>query len=220
MIILDHALLARANKYRYIVLCLIGLFIVQAIISTAFAKDLGIIAHVYPIAEQNLLTVIRQRMQSLKNSGELEGLQQQWIEQSQQLARRLARVAGISLASETKRWLFDPSITLARDIRDTQGHVIAHKGAVNPLDAVSLSQPLLFFDGDDVDQQAWVKAYIEQTPSTLILIGGDVFDNENYFGQTVYFDQWGRLSMHFNIKQMPATVEQQALALAITEWVL
>lgn len=188
---------------------------------SVLAKDLGVHGHVTAIAEQDLLIVIQQRLHSLEESGELKILQQQWLDRSEQKARRPDRVSTVTTATQDKQWYFDPSFTLDRDIHNAQGIIIAAQGTViNPLETINLSQALLFFDGDDVKQLAWVKQQQEHTPATLILVNGNVPDTSDRVGQIVYFDQDGRLSTYFNISQVPAIVKQDDLMLEITEVVL
>ena len=62
---------------------------------------------------------------------------------------------GIAPATEERSRLFDPAITVARDIRTADGVLIAAAGTrVNPLARVALARDLLFVDGrrDDRDR--------------------------------------------------------------------
>ena len=61
---------------------------------------------------------------------------------------RPSPVIGLSLASQSRTWLFDPSVILSDDIKDEAGHIVIPAGqVVNPLDTVTLAQALLFYNG-------------------------------------------------------------------------
>lgn len=105
------------------------------------------------------------------------------------------------------------------DLKDSRGEVIVKQGTViNPLDRVSLSSALIFFDGDDDAQVSWVAQELKQHKKVkLILTAGSVKDVANEFKQAIYFDLNGFLVAKFQIKHLPVTVVQSGKRLLINE---
>ena len=125
-------------------------------------------------------------------------------------------VAGIVRASEARRWQFDPTITLAADIRGAKGELIHAAGTrVNPLDSVGLRADLLFLDGDDPDQLAW--ALKQDANAKLILVKGAPLELMKARQRRFYFDQGGKLTERFGIRSVPARVRQQGRLLEVSE---
>ena len=64
-------------------------------------------------------------------------------------------IAGLRPTERPRTFYFDPSFTLDRNVVDATGAVLFPAGLrKNPLDVVSLSKHLLFFDARDVRQVA------------------------------------------------------------------
>ena len=106
------------------------------------------------------------------------------------------------------------------DIFDHDGRRIWAKGTrVNPLDTVPLRAALIFLDGDDPAQLEWAFA---QKPKTakLILTNGAPLKLMKARQRRFYFDQCGKLTVHFGIKALPAMVDQQDRMLRIREFAL
>src|SRR3546814_18419743 len=86
----------------------------------------------------------------MERSGETARLNEDLKRRTIARVSRPDPVAGIVRASEARRWQFDPTITLAADIRGAKGELIYAAGTkVNPLDSVGLRADPLFPDGDD-----------------------------------------------------------------------
>lgn len=188
--------------------------------TTTYAKDVGVMGDVYTIREMDLLTLIQSRVVSLQQSGQWQVIETDMQQRAMRYRDRPSPVPGLSKATETKSWLFDPSITLGRDVTAPDGSQIFRAGTrVNPLTRISLSKALIFFDGDDEAQVKWVMSQIkaQQRPPKLILVKGSLLQQETTFHQPVYFDQAGRLTKHFMIQHVPAIVSQQGLQLRIVE---
>jgi conjugal transfer pilus assembly protein TraW len=184
------------------------------------ANDLGVMGETYKIAEIDFLEYIQSQIEQKQKNGQWQILQEQVRNKITYLRDRPRRVEGLSRAQENKRWLFDPSIILDRNIFTKSGNLIATAGThVNPLVYISLSKTLIFFDGDDQEQVAWA---IEQNKkinnkSKLILINGSLIKIESKTKTRLYFDQEGRLTNRFGIKHVPALVRQEGLKLLINE---
>jgi conjugal transfer pilus assembly protein TraW len=83
---------------------------------------------------------------------------------------------------------------------------------------VSLSSTLIFFDGDDEEQVAWVAGEIKKHSKVkLILTQGSVKEVADAFKQAIYFDLNGFLVAKFQIKHVPVRVLQEGMHLRINE---
>src|SRR3546814_15727495 len=108
---------------------------------------------VFPVIERDRLEQSHARRTQMERSGETARLNEDLKRRTIARVNRPAPVAGIVRASEARRWQFDPTITLAADIRGAKGELIHAAGTrVNPLDSVGLRPALLFLVGDDHNQ--------------------------------------------------------------------
>ena len=188
--------------------------------SPVMARDYGQLGTVFPIIEPDLLRVIENRLRSLQASGQIDAANQMFAKRTEAKVRRPDPVSGISAASATKSWLFDPSVTIDHDIRDMKGNLVAKAGSkVNPLDYVLVKTPLVFINGDDEDELAWaVKHYPD--PAKIIMVRGAPLDAMTKFQRRFYFDQNGTLTRRFGIVHTPAAVVQAGKAMRVTETAL
>lgn len=189
--------------------------------SEASSADLGVHGQLFPIVEPDILAQITQRLQYLKTTGKLDKINTEFRDRVVRSATRPAAVAGIRKAVQTRTWLVDPSIVLDRDLADHRGVVFARAGTrVNPLEHLPLSKSLLFINGDDEQEVAFVRAKLstyEEGRLKVILVRGDFAQTSKAIGSAVYFDQGGALSTRWGIQGTPALVEQDGLALRVTE---
>ena len=193
--------------------------ILAATANPILARDYGQHGAVFPVVEEDLLSVIQQRLLALQASGAIDRANRRLAARTEARVRRPARVPGIAAATSTRRWTIDPTIIVARDLRDARGSVIVSAGSrVNPLDTVPLRQKLVFLDGDDPQQLAWARAHTTALSAKLILVGGSPFDLMKAEQRRFYFDQAGTLTRHFSIRAVPALVEQQGRLLRVTEF--
>lgn len=184
----------------------------------AAARDYGQQGTVWPVIEPDLLQQIHARLQHLETTGETARLNEELKRRTIARVNRPVPVAGITSASETRSWRFDPTITVERDLADDKGRIIIAAGTrVNPLDTVPLRSPLVFLDGDDPAQLAWAARRFGPTRAKLILVRGAPLELMKARQRRFYFDQGGSLVKHFGIRAVPATVEQQGRVLVITE---
>jgi len=181
------------------------------------ARDYGQQGTVWAIAEPDLLAQIHARLMSLEKSGETAKLNEELKRRTVARVNRPEPVAGLVAASATRRWRFDPTVTLERDIADDKGRVVIAAGTrVNPLDTVRLREPLVFLDGDDEAQLAWASRRFG-SKAKLILVRGAPLELMKARQRRLYFDQGGHLVKRFGIRAVPATVEQDGRALLVTE---
>jgi len=180
------------------------------------ARDLGVRGAVWPIAEPDLLAQIEARLGEMEASGYLARMRREVVNRARQRIESPGRVEGIAAARVHRTRLFDPSITLDRDIRAAGGTLIAARGArVNPLDAQPLTRDLLFIDGARPVEVAW--ALRHGRPARIVLVGGRPLDLMRSHGRPFHFDQGGRLSSRLGLRATPSVVAAEGPVLRITE---
>jgi conjugal transfer pilus assembly protein TraW len=184
--------------------------------------ELGSYGETFPIAEKNLLEVIRAKLQALFQTGKLEEHQKTILKKAKEQMNRPSPVRGIAKTTTPKSFAYDPSIVAPYDLKDAQGETFYRGGTkVNPLDTHSLNCPLLFVDGEDADQVFWAiqqyKAAQASYKPKIILVQGLPFDLSRKFNLPVYFDQFGALVKKLGITQVPAKVSQAGKTLVIDE---
>lgn len=185
------------------------------------ARDYGQHGAVWSIVEPDLLEQIHARLAHLEASGETARLNATLQRRTVAKVERPDPVPGLAPAATTRRWMFDPTITVSTDIRDAKGQVIITSGTrVNPLDTVQLRSPLVFLDGDDAASLDWAAATFGKRHPKLILVSGAPLKLMKARQMRVYFDQGGTLVRHFGIRAVPAVVEQKGRVLQITEQAL
>jgi len=177
----------------------------------SYSKDLGAFGKTYEIAEQDFLEFIKERLQKLAASGQLASLQAKLGAESRKKIDRPTPVKEITKATKNRSWVFDPTITPKQDIKDASDNAIIKAGTkVNPLNLVSLTKTLIFYDADDKEQVMWVQKIDKELrgKTKLILVNGSIFEQVKLFQKAIYFDQSGKITSHFSIKHVPATVAQ------------
>ncbi len=182
------------------------------------ARDYGQLGTVYPVMEPDFLSVIEQRLKAAEASGRIAAMQKKLVARTKARVMRPKPVAGIMRAVKARSWAYDPTITIAQDIRDDRGRVIATKGQkINPLDHVPLRQSLVFIDGDDPAQVAWALKATTALNAKLILTSGSPFQHMRTARRRFYFDQEGKLTGKFDIRAVPAVVEADGRVLKVSE---
>ena len=104
--------------------CLILLMISMGHVS---AKSFGVVGEVFPIAEKSFLTLIEERLASLKASGELESLNQRWVQTAAEHANRPTAL-DIARTNHSARHNYVPEMTLSQDITNEKGRILYSKG--------------------------------------------------------------------------------------------
>jgi conjugal transfer pilus assembly protein TraW len=209
----------KRRKRRY--LALISALLMAGGIATANrAEDLGTVGQTYAIAEPHLLNYIEKTLREKEKSGELANLEDQAKSRVIESIRNPKALAGIRPTQMARTFYFDPSITVEQNITDDKGNIIVPAGTTNnPLEVVSLSKHLLFFDGSDSEQVRHARALIDHYGGKVkpILVAGSYLDLMKAWQLSVYFDQQGALTGKFGITQVPALVSQEGLRLRIDE---
>jgi len=189
----------------------------------ACALDLGAIGPVYPIQEPHLLDFIATRLREKERSGELKKFEEDARARAVNAVRQPPPIAGIKVAETARTFYYDPTFTLGRNVLDNRGNVLFTAGArKNPLEVVSLSKHLLFFDARDNRQVQRARELIAFYSGRVkpILVGGSYLDLMKAWRIPVYYDQQGVLTRRLAIKQVPAIVSQEGRRLRIDELVL
>ena len=127
----------------------LGVPLLLALPASVQARDYGQRGAMFPVIERDLLEQIHTRLAQMEKSGETARLNQELKRRTIARVNRPDPVVGLIRAHESRSWPFDPTITLAADVRGAKGELIHAAGTrVNPLDSVKLRGDLLFFDGD------------------------------------------------------------------------
>ena len=199
-----------------------SLLITAVIASSAQAGHLGVIGPVYPIAEQNFLEFIRNRLLEKSRSGELQRLQDEARNRAVQSVLHPSVPSQPLRAVTARTFYFDPTFVLQHNIFDESGKVIFPAGTkANPLSITPLSRRLLFFDATDAQQVKGAKSLVDQYGVGVkpILVGGSYIELMKSWKQAVYFDQHSLLVRKLGITHVPALVSQDGLRLRIEEMV-
>ena len=192
--------------------------VVTTVLSTlpALAADLGVRGATWPIGEPDLLEQIEARLSAMQRSGEMARIEREARSRARSRLEEPGPVPGIAPAREARARLFDPAITVERDIRLPDGTLIAAAGArVNPLERMTFTRDLLFVDGRREAEIAWALAHAR--PAKIVLLAGRPLDLSRAHGRPFFFDQGGRLAARFGIAATPSLVEQAGSKLRITE---
>lgn len=184
------------------------------------AMDLGVIGPTYEISEPHLLQMIEQRLREKERSGELGRLEAGARERGIATVKNPPPVTGLRATDTVRTFYFDPSFSLDRNILGPQGELLFAAGTrKNPLEVVSLSKRLLFFDARDGRQVARARELIARYDGKVkpILTGGSYLDLMKAWRVPVYYDQQGTLTRRFGIRQVPALVSQEGMRLRVDE---
>jgi conjugal transfer pilus assembly protein TraW len=196
---------------------------VAAALPPARALDLGAIGPTYGIDEPHLLKEIERRLRAKERSGELARLMEEARTRGISAVRSPKPVDGIAATSKARTFFVDPTFTLDRNIVDSQGRLLFPAGTrKNPLDIVTLSKRLVFFDGRDARQVSRAQQVITTYGGRVkpILTGGSYLELMKAWRTPVFYDQGGVLTRRFGIRQVPAVVSQEGSRLRIDEVVV
>ena len=185
------------------------------------AKDLGVRGATWPVAEPDLLAQIESRLLEMERSGELARLETQARANARRKLEEPDPAPGIAPARERRSRLWDPAITVARDIRTADGTLIAAAGMrVSPLERMTLARDLVFVDGRRNAEIAWALAREEESgrPAKIVLLAGRPLDLMRRHRRPFFFDQGGRLAARLGLRFTPSVVAQDGALLRITEF--
>lgn len=165
----------------------------------------------------------------------LEAIQEKlkgWAEEGDKLARmeeeyRSRVVASINhpsglvipKAQHAASHYFDPTLITTEDIRGAEGELVIPAGqTINPLDQMPLTKSLLFIDGDDAAQVAWLQQRLTLEPRAVpVLVAGSWLELRQRIQRPVYFDQQGFMTGRLGIRAVPSRVYQEDRRIRIDE---
>ncbi len=188
--------------------------------ASASAGHLGTIGPVYAITEPDLMVEIDATLRQATADGRLARFE---TEARTRILRGIEDpppIAGITKATSRRTRFHDPSMVVRDTITDAADRIVVAAGTrVNPLDTVSLSKPLLFFDGRDDAQVTRARELLDRHRGALkpILTAGSWLALMRRWKQPVYFDQHGQITARLGITRVPALVTQEGRRLRIDE---
>lgn len=188
--------------------------------ASAHATDLGVLGPTYEIKEPHLLQMIEQRLREKEKSGELARIEEEARIRGTDAVRNPQPVASVHATLSARTFYFDPTFTLDRNIVGVKGELLFPAGTrKNPLEIVSLSRHLLFFDARDSRQVRRAHELLTHYQGKVkpILTGGSYLDLMKSWRVPVYYDQHGLLTRRLGITQVPALVSQEGQRLRIDE---
>lgn len=204
--------LSLIGRISVLKMSILGLSLVGGVPSQA--ENLGAWGETFAIEEEDLLERILSKLRGLQNNGKLERLSTEANRRVKNMILRPSPIQGISYAETQRKYVFDPSIVVTRDLFDAQGRIFAHKGdRFNPLDNVTM-RPLLFIDGENEKHVRWAVSKLSDSKiyrhdqGKIVLIKGSPLDLQKKLSREIYFDQFGLLSRKLKIKHVPAIVYQ------------
>lgn len=186
----------------------------------ARAADLGSVGPVHGIREPHAIEYIQARLRAMERNGELAEWERESKERIVSGIRRPKPIEGLTATTTARTFYYDPTLTVAENIVDHLGNILIPAGTrQNPLDVLSLSKHLLFFDARDARQVAFAKRLIAHYGGRVkpILVGGSYLELMKEWRQPVYYDQWAYLVKRFGITQVPAIVSQEGRLLRVDE---
>lgn len=204
---------------RHVVMACLAATMTAIAVPSARAINLGTIGPTYGIAEPHLLAEIDRRLREKERTGELQRLIDEARLRGVESVRQPAPVEGLRSTEAARTFYVDPSFTLDRNVVDAQGRLLFAAGTrKNPLEVISLSRNLLFFDARDPKQVRRAGELMAgNLPVKPILTGGSYLDLMRAWRVPVYYDQQGALTRRLGIRQVPALVSQEGARLRIDE---
>lgn len=182
------------------------------------AESLGTFGHVYPIQEASMLDAIQEKLQAWAAAEKLAGMEDEYRARVIASIHHPSRLA-IPKALHSGSHYFDPTIISTKDIRGVEGELVMPQGqAINPLDQMPLTKSLLFIDGEDGAQVAWLQKQLVLEPRAVpILVAGSWLELRQRMQRPVYFDQQGFMTGRLGVKAVPSRVYQEDRRIRIDE---
>ena len=169
---------------------------------------------IYPIAEQDALNELMQKVKRVDWKRQFSE-----IEQSVQ-AFRPPDLARLPRAKHDRTFMVDPTYILPFDIPDGKGGILYPKGfTFNPLDYVSLPDILVFIDGADKRQLEWFqKSPYAKSPNVMVLLtSGNYPEVERKLQRPVFYAP-EKITKRFRIEAVPSVLYQRGKLLEVKEF--
>ena len=179
------------------------------------AKHLDTIGRVFPVAEPDALTEIREAADRVNWHATI----------GPEAARtkiehfRPDTLHPLPPAKTDKVFQVDMTYTLGNDLPDGKGGVLYPKGyGFNPLDYVNLTSVLVVIDAEDKRQVEWFKSspYGSDYHARLLLSGGDYYDLAEQLKRPVFY-LMDDVAERLHLAAVPSVVRQNGKKLEVTE---
>ncbi|WP_249185283.1 TrbC family F-type conjugative pilus assembly protein [Burkholderia cenocepacia] len=176
-----------------------------------------VVGNTYPVAEPDILAVIRERMRRVD-----------WNKQIKHAVddARQAPFNGVEMPVSTKTasHLFDPSVTLSRDVTNpANGQIIAARGTrINPLQMQAFPYTVIAFDPYDPLQLRWAAEVVKRNPNTLAYVTRNAMHSDgratwDVIGtRTFTLDE--KAASRFDIESVPTMVRQEGLSMRVSTY--
>ena len=200
------------------------ILILLLLLNNLQAKDFGVEGKTFSIQEEDAVVMFERKARDFVQTSKWELFKQKFIKRVKKRINRPVSVAGITKAAQTRIFYYDPSITVPYDLKDQLGNVFQRAGTtVNPLQISPFKEHMIFIDGDDDSQVAWLKEiYLSDSKrkqmAKVVLVNGSPFELMELLSHKIYFDQQGLITKKLRIKHVPAVVYQEGDRLQITEF--
>ena len=186
------------------------------LVAPAQGADLGSRGATWAIAEPDLLEQLEARLGELERSGALARFEAEARGRARTRLEAPEPVPGIAPAQAQRSWTFDPSVTVAADIRGADGALVAAAGTrIDPFLHAPLTRDLLFIDGRREAEVVWALAYAR--PAKVVLLAGRPLALARIHGRPFFFDQGGRLAARLGLRFTPSLVTRAGARLRIDE---
>jgi conjugal transfer pilus assembly protein TraW len=174
-------------------------------------KDHGKYGNTYPIAEENFFDLIKRKQPAI------EAKVKSRISEIKDKMYVLTKFNGqFEKVKEERVYYIDPSVVLAEDIKDHAGNILFRKGTrYNPADYIQLGSYIII-DGRDQEQ---VKFALGKDFKKIILIAGNLSSLTGKYHHQFFFGNENIIE-RFQIKRVPAVVEQEGEYIRVTEKLL
>ncbi len=217
------------QKLKYIPLVLALTF------SVSYSKDLGDYGQTFSISEENIVEMIKHKLQGMQDSGQLSKIEEEAKKRVYKSATE-PTVVGLETTISPEIYFYTPIFTLQEDLKDSNGRLIYPKGTtINPLDSSTYPNKLgdvykfdyktklVFFNGSDNKQINLVSKLIKQYKDKgqkfkLIMTGGNISDTSKYLKQRTYFDQHGLITTKMGVKHVPTVASVDGSHFEIKEY--
>ncbi len=192
--------------------------------SNSTLVDHGVQGELFEIAEEDMIEVLMQRLNQLKESGKLAEFQKEFQEKAKKRLLEPKAVSHVTPTTHERVFYVDPTLTIEGGIVLPEGiphagHVLARKGdRINPLHTLKPHKGLLFIDGDDEAQQQFALEHAHQFD--ICLVKGKPLDLEEQLNLPIFFDQGGIITKRYGISHVPAKMEVDGDRLKFTEFKL
>ncbi|OUS06298.1 type-F conjugative transfer system protein TraW [Rhodobacterales bacterium 52_120_T64] len=193
-------------------------FLITALSTPVSAKDYGTYGALFPIIEPSILDTINQRLEEMKDLGELEQMQDEFEATTRAYVNRPKPVLGLQKTDAYRAFEVDLSITVETDLADQNGRIFARRGTVvNPLAYSRFNKAIIVFDGDDPAQVAFALSEGNELDTLLVLVDGEPLELTRIHGRRFWFDQQGVITNKFQIERLPSVITRADPVMLVEE---